>query len=105
MYQNVHIAGTRNVVAAAQSAGVGKFVLISFLRARPNCGSPYHESKWAAEEMVRRSGLDYTILKCGVIYGRGDHMLDHLSHAFYTFPVFALVDFSRFPVGEAHKKP
>jgi len=40
---------------------------------------------------VRRSGLDYTIFKCGVIYGKGDHMLDHLSHAFYTFPMFAFV--------------
>src|SRR6185295_12276347 len=25
--------------------------------------------------------------------GRGDHMLDHLSHAFHTFPVFGLVGF------------
>lgn len=92
-YRPVHIEGTRNVVAAAQRAGVRKMVLISFLRARPNCGSAYHESKWAAEEIVRSSGLDYTILKCGVIYGQGDHMLDHLSHALYTFPVFALVGF------------
>jgi nucleoside-diphosphate-sugar epimerase len=90
-YEKVHIAGTRNVVNAALQANVRKIVFVSFLRARPNCGSPYHESKWAAEEIIRNSGLDYTILKPGVIYGRGDHMLDHLSHAFYTFPIFALV--------------
>jgi uncharacterized protein YbjT (DUF2867 family) len=92
-FERVHVAGTRNVVSAAQRAGVGKVVLISFLRARPGCGSAYHESKWAAEEIVRGSGLDYTVFKCGVIYGRGDHMLDHLSHAFYTFPLFAFVGF------------
>jgi len=40
----------------------------------------------AAEEIVRNSGLDYTIIRAGVVYGRGDHMLDHLSHALYTFP-------------------
>jgi len=90
-YDNIHIVGTKNVVNAARKAGVRKIVFISFLRARPGCGSPYHESKWAAEEIIRGSGLDYTILKPGVIYGRGDHMLDHLSHAFYTFPFFALV--------------
>jgi uncharacterized protein YbjT (DUF2867 family) len=93
-YEHVHIEGTRNVVEAARMAGVSKVSLLSFLRARPNCGSGYHESKWAAEEIVRGSGLDYTILKAGVIYGRGDHMLDHLSHALYTFPVFATVGFS-----------
>jgi len=64
---------------------------MSFLRARPECGSPYHESKWAAEQIVRGSGLQYTIVKAGMVYGRGDHMLDHLSHAFHTFPFFALV--------------
>ena len=92
-FQRVHVAGTRNVVEAARRAGVEKIALMSFLRARPDCGSAYHESKWAAEEIVRESGLDYTIIKAGVVYGRGDHMLDHLSHAFHTFPIFALVGF------------
>jgi NADH dehydrogenase len=90
-YRRVHIEGTRNVVEAARAAGVEKIVLMSFLRARANCGSPYHESKWEAEEIVRNSELDYTIIKAGVIYGLGDHMLDHLSQALYTFPVFATV--------------
>jgi len=90
-FRRVHIEATRNVVAAAKAAGVQKIVLMSFLRARPNCGSAYHESKWAAEELVRNSGLDYTILKAGIVYGRGDHMLDHLSHALHTFPFFATV--------------
>ena len=90
-FQQVHVEGTRNVVEAARRAGVEKIVLMSFLRARPDCDSGYHESKWAAEEIVRDSGLDYTIIKAGVVYGRGDHMLDHLSHAFHTFPVFGLV--------------
>ena len=90
-YERVHVVGTRNVVEAAKAAGVEKIVLMSFLRARPDCGSAYHESKWQAEEIVRDSGLDYTVIKAGVVYGRGDHMLDHLSHALQTFPIFGLV--------------
>jgi NADH dehydrogenase len=73
---------------AAERAGVQRLALLSFLRARPDCGSAYHESKWAAEQIVRASGLDWTVLKPGMIYGRGDHMLDHLSRALHTFPVF-----------------
>lgn len=64
----------------------------------PNCDSGYHESKWAAEEVARQSGLDYAVLKCGVIYGRGDHMLNHLSKAFFTFPVFGFVGFRDKPI-------
>ena len=90
-YRRVHIQGTRNVVNAARRAGVKRVALLSFLRARPTCGSAYHESKWAAEEIVRASGLGYTVIKAGVIYGKGDHMLSHLSHAFHTFPIFAFV--------------
>jgi len=97
-YDRVHRRGTQCVVNAARRAGVRKIVLVSFLRARPECGSGYHESKFAAEEIVRASGLDYTVFKPGVIYGVGDHMLDHLSHAFHTFPIFAFVGYSRKPV-------
>lgn len=97
-YQRVHVEGTRNVVNAARRAGVKKIVLLSFLRARPNCGSAYHESKWAAEEIVRSSELDFTVLKPGVIYGKGDHMLDHLSRGLRTLPLFALVGIKDRPV-------
>src|SRR5205823_1138955 len=89
---------TQSVVEAAKRANIKKVLLLSFLRARPNCGSPYHESKWDSEEIVRSSGIDYTIIKAGMIYGRGDHMLDHLSHAIHTFPVFASVGMREKPV-------
>lgn len=94
-FQRIHVEGTRNVVGAAQRAGVRRIALMSFLRARPDCGSAYHESKWAAEEIVRQSSLDYTIVKAGMVYGRGDHMLDHLSHAFHTLPILATVGFKQ----------
>jgi NADH dehydrogenase len=87
-YDVVHIVGTRHVVRAAEQAGVPRVAFLSFLRARPNCGSAYHETKWAAEEIVRASILEWTVLKPGMIFGRGDHMLDHLTRALCTFPVF-----------------
>lgn len=90
-YTRVHVEGTRHVVEAAERAGVSKVALLSFIRARPDCGSAYHESKWEGEKIVRASGLDYTILKAGMTYGSGDHMLDHLSHALHTLPFFATV--------------
>ncbi len=90
-FERVHVEGTRNVVEAAKRARAKKILLVSFLRARPACGSPYHESKWAAEEIVRSSGLDFTVLKPGVIYGVGDHMLDHITRGLGTFPFFLMV--------------
>lgn len=97
-YQHVHVEGTRHVINAAKQANVQKILLLSFVRARPDCGSSYHESKWAAEELVRSAELDYTILKAGMIYGQGDHMLDHLSHTLYTLPLFASVGLQEQPI-------
>ena len=97
-YERVHVDGTSHVVEAAKRAGAKKVLLLSFLRARPNCGSPYHESKWQVEEIVRVSGLDFTIIKAGMIYGRGDHMLDHLSHTLHSLPLFATVGIREQPI-------
>jgi NADH dehydrogenase len=37
-FQRVHVEGTRAMVEAAKRAGVKRIVMVSFLRARPNCG-------------------------------------------------------------------
>jgi NADH dehydrogenase len=97
-YSRVHVTGTAKVIEAAKRSGARKIIMLSFLRARPDCGSEYHESKWAAEELIRASGLDYTILKAGMIYGHGDHLVDHLSHTVQTLPLFATVGFREKPI-------
>jgi len=97
-YRRVHVEGTQSVIEAARRAGVHRIVLMSFLRARPGCGSAYHESKWAAEEIVRTSGLSYTVVKAAMTYGRGDHMLDHLSRSLHTLPLVASVGLHDAPI-------
>lgn len=87
-YENVHVRGTRSVVRAAQNAGVKRFALTSYLSARPGTGSGYLDSKWEAEEMVRSSGLEYLILKPGVIYGQGDQMVSNAVKTISTFRTF-----------------
>ncbi|NYF09749.1 NADH dehydrogenase [Leifsonia sp. AK011] len=94
-FQRVHVEGTRAVVEAAQRAGVKRIVMVSFLRARPDCGSGYHETKWAAEELIRGSGIPHTILKASMIYGPGDHMVDHVTRAVRSWPVFGTVGFGQ----------
>ncbi|HSK88819.1 MAG TPA: hypothetical protein VK880_10700, partial [Anaerolineales bacterium] len=65
--------------------------LVSYLHARPNVRSAYHTSKWEGEEIVRQSGLNYTILKAGLVYGEGDHLLNNLGNLLRKLPVFATV--------------
>lgn len=90
-FQQVHVDGTRSAVTAAERAGVKKFVLVSYLNVRPNVKSEYHTTKWQGEEIVRASKLNYTILKAGLVYGPGDHLLHNLGNLLRKIPVFATV--------------
>lgn len=99
-YEAVHVRGTEAVVAACEATGVDRIALASFLRARTNCGSGYHESKWASEEIVRNADLDATVLKPGVVYGEGDQMVTHLARSLATIPLFPSIGF-----GETRLRP
>ena len=90
-FQRLHVEGTRSAVIAAERAVVKKFVLVSYLNVRPNVKSEYHTSKWQGEEIVRSSKLNFTILKAGLVYGQGDHLLNNLSNLFRKIPIFAAV--------------
>lgn len=90
-FRQLHVEGTRSAVKAAEAGGVKKFVLLSYLNVRPNVRSAYHTTKWEGEEIVRASKLNFTILKAGLIYGPGDHLLHNLSSLFRRMPVFATV--------------
>ncbi|MBL8089081.1 MAG: NAD(P)H-binding protein [Anaerolineales bacterium] len=89
--QQLHANGARSAVTAAENAGVKKFVLLSYLTVRPNTSSQYLDTKWQGEEIVRASKLNYTILKAGLVYGSGDHLLNNLSNLFKKMPIFAQV--------------
>jgi NADH dehydrogenase len=90
-FHRLHVEGTRSAVAAAERARVKKFVLLSYLSVRPNVKSEYHTTKWQGEEIVRASKLNFTILKAGLVYGRGDHLINNLSNLFRKMPIFAAV--------------
>jgi len=76
-FERVMTQGTRNVVAAAQEAGVRRFVLASALGLdeRSKDAVPYFGSKWQMERAVRESGLDHVILRPSFVFGRDGGVL------------------------------
>lgn len=88
-FHKVHVDSTMRVIQMARKAGIKRILYVSYLKARKNPFSRYHQTKWEAEELIRSSGLDYTILKPGMIYGKGDHMISHISRALDMLPIFS----------------
>ncbi|MBI3398942.1 MAG: complex I NDUFA9 subunit family protein [Deltaproteobacteria bacterium] len=75
-FQFIHIQGTRNMVEACKEKGVKRFVHISALGTRENARSEYHKTKWEAEEIIRNSGLEYTIFRPSVLFGKEDKFVN-----------------------------
>ncbi len=90
-FYRVHVQGTGNVVAAAASVGVRRYIHMSALGAREGARSRYHQTKWAAEEAVHACSLPWTIVRPSVIYGRGDGFVSLLVWVVRRLPVVPLI--------------
>ena len=60
--QTVDLEGNRNLIDAAKTAGVKRFIFVSASVADPNSPVPFLQAKAKTEEYLRMSGLTYTIL-------------------------------------------
>ncbi len=71
-FRAIHVGGTSNIVAEARRAGVKHFFYQSALGADKNSWSGYLKTKAEAEEIVKQSGLNYTIFRPSLIIGPWD---------------------------------
>lgn len=69
--RRTNIEGTRALVEAALRSGRPRWIQISSMSAHPASTSIYGTTKHGADEVVRASGLPWTILKPSIIYGPG----------------------------------
>ena len=90
-FQAVHVEGTQNMLEAARKAGVRHFLHQSALGTRPGARSAYHRTKWEAEELVRASGIPFTILRPSLIYGPGDQFTVRLAEMIKLSPVLPVI--------------
>ena len=68
-FERMHVRATQAIVDACKAAGVSRYVHMSALGVGPDGKSPYQQTKWQAELIVRRSGLDWTIFRPGLVHG------------------------------------
>jgi len=94
-FEAVHVRGTNNVIEAAAASGVRRIVHMSAAGTRPGAASRYHQSKWRAEESVRASGLEWTILRPSLIFGKGDGFTTMLIDLVRKAPVVPVIGSGR----------
>lgn len=90
-FERLHVAATRNILAAAHAQGVGRYLQMSANGTRADAVAPYHRSKWQAEEAVRTTSLDWTIFRPSVIFGAGDGFVNMLADLIRKLPLIPVI--------------
>ena len=90
-FEKLHVEATRSMLAAASRAGIRRYLQMSALGTRPDAVSQYHRTKWRAEELVRASGLDWTIFRPSIIFGRDDAFVTMLAGFIRNYPAVPVI--------------
>ena len=90
-FERIHTLGTINVLEAAATTGVRRYLHMSALGTRPGARARYHQSKWAAEEAVRASPVPWTIFRPSIIYGPGDQFINLFAGLIRHYPVVPVI--------------
>lgn len=91
-FAQINTEGTGNVVEQAAKANVGRFVYVSSASVTYPCQTPYSLSKRAAEDIVQKSGLAYTIVRPTLVYGeKGGQEFDMYLAYLKKFPIVPFI--------------
>jgi NADH dehydrogenase len=83
----IDIRGTQAVLKAAVEAGVKRMFFVSHLSADRASAYPVLKAKAIAEEFIRRSGLEYTILRTAIVFGPRDGFTTGLAQLLTALPL------------------
>ncbi len=89
-FARVNVEGTQHVVDEATRAGVPHLVYVSSLGAERGA-SPYHRSKHAGEQIARRFGGRWVVVRPGNVYGPGDEVVSLLLRMVRTLPAVPVI--------------
>ena len=92
-FQRIMIGGTRNLIAAAREAGVGRFVLMSALGTTEETKDvvPYYGAKWQMEQDVKAAGTPYVIFRPSFIFAKDGGILTTFSKLARLAPVTPII--------------
>jgi NADH dehydrogenase len=84
------VQNTLVLFAAARRAGVRRVVHVSITNPSEDSPLEYFAGKARLERGLQESGLDYSILRPTVLFGREDILINNIAWALRRFPLFAV---------------
>ena len=72
----------------AAQAGIRRFVHISVTHASPESPLPYYAGKGRQEELLKASGVPYSIVRPTLVFGKEDILVNKIAWLIRKFPLF-----------------
>ena len=90
-FEAVHVAGARNVAAAARAEGVERVLQMSALGADPDSASKYARTKAEGETAVREIYPDAIVVRPSIVFGADDSFFNRFAAMAQVSPVLPLI--------------
>jgi NADH dehydrogenase len=101
-FEKLHVEATTNLLEASRRNGISRFLQMSALGTRPDAVSRYHLTKWRAEELVRSSGLNWTIFRPSLIFGPHDAFINMLAAQLKSAPLMPVIGSGHYRLQPIH---
>lgn len=96
----INSEGTAAVVEFCKKSNISRVVFLSSINVHLSKKYTYALSKLAAEEHIRNSGLEYSILRCALVYGKGCQSFDKILRFVKLFHIVPVLG-----DGKAYEQP
>lgn len=83
-YEDVHVHGTKHIVAACKTHKVKRLIHMSALGADPHSPIEYLRTKGIAEQLVKKSKVPHTIFCPSVIFDGENELIQQIRKTAYT---------------------
>ncbi len=85
-FEDVHYIGVKNLIEVCKKKNVERFILISALGVERK-DTKYFRTKLMGENLLKTSGLIYTIFRPSVVFGEHDQSINQLIKLVEKYPV------------------
>jgi uncharacterized protein YbjT (DUF2867 family) len=96
-FERIMVAGTRDLLAAATEAGVGRVLHMSALGTSERTKDlvPYYGAKWEMEQLLRGSGIPHVIFRPSFVFGGDGGILPTFAKLARLAPVTPIIGSGR----------
>lgn len=96
------VANTKVLFEAAKAAGVARIVHVSILHATKADDLGYYRGKHELERALVATGMSHAILRPGVLFGRGDILVNNIAWVLRHLPFFGTFGDGRYRLRPMH---